>query len=201
MPSGRLWENIASTPLSDETRSKWHRVIHDFIPTYAGTTTWHQHTEHNTRACIQCNDIDRILYRLTTCTATSELWQWTRHRIAAVLCADPRYVMMSPYGRKQNVKLTYGWYRHYVHCVVRNGRSVTLHDYMDFLRRAHKRVKRYRKRTSLCTYLEKCTCEDAYSPRCPFSFNPLESSSLGCPMAMCCNQVENIFVHLCEEKQ
>jgi len=46
----------------------------------------------NTRACVQCNYIDTLLHRLTTWTASSELWQWTRHRVAAVLLTDNRYV-------------------------------------------------------------------------------------------------------------
>jgi hypothetical protein len=46
----------------------------------------------NARACVQCNYIDILLCRLTMWTASSQLWQWTRHRIVAVLLTGSRYV-------------------------------------------------------------------------------------------------------------
>jgi len=43
------------------------------------------------RVCSVTN-ICTLLHTLTMCIATSELWQWTRHRIDTVLCTDPGYM-------------------------------------------------------------------------------------------------------------
>ena len=62
---------------------------------------------------------------------------------------------------------------HYVHYVVRNGSSVTLHDYVDFLQRACKKAEEIRKKDhNFVVYLEKCTWGDIYSLRHPFLFTP-----------------------------
>jgi len=105
-------ENISSTPLSDETRSACYRVIHDLIPTQV---LLHGINIQNTRACVHCNNIYPLLRPLTMCTATSELWQWTRHRIVAVIVRIPDmfphsgcYSQISPFGRKINIQVKYG---------------------------------------------------------------------------------------------
>ena len=81
---GTIWDNIAST-----TMSTWYRVIHHLTPTHVRLQSVNL---QNTRARVQCSDIDTLLYRLKPCSATSGLWQWTRHRIAVVLPTDTRYV-------------------------------------------------------------------------------------------------------------
>lgn len=101
-----VWENIASTPLSDKMRSMWYRVIYDLIPTQVRL---HGINIHNMRACVPCNNIYTLLHTLIMCTTIYKQWQWTHDRIAAVVCADPRYVPPppqwlllpdSPFGRK-----------------------------------------------------------------------------------------------------
>lgn len=105
-----------------------------------------------TGACVQCSNIYSLLY--TMCTATSELWQWACHRIETVIYTDPGYVTpqwlvlsdvtLRPKMKRQ-VKI---WLiGHYIHFVVWNSSSVTLHEFMDFFQRACK-LKRYRKRTT-----------------------------------------------------
>jgi hypothetical protein len=84
-----ICENIASTPMSDETISTCYRVIHHLTPKHVRLNTMNL---QNTRARVQCHGIDTLLHRLTTCTATSGLWQWARHTIVVVLPTDPRYV-------------------------------------------------------------------------------------------------------------
>jgi len=75
-----IWENIPSTPLCDETRSTWYRVV-----------TWlHNIKTQNTRAYVQFTSIETLLHRLAP---LPQLCQWTRHRIVAVLRTDHRYVM------------------------------------------------------------------------------------------------------------
>jgi hypothetical protein len=76
---------------------------------------------------------------------------------------------------------------HYVYCVVRNGSSVILHDYMEYLRRVRKKAEEMRRMDHIfAAYLEKCTWEDTQSLRYPVSPNCLERRSLVCAMAMCC---------------
>ena len=55
---------------------------------------------------------------------------------------------------------------HYVHYVVQNGRSVILHNYMDFLRCARKKAEEMRRMEHIFgAYLEKCTWEGRSSLR------------------------------------
>lgn len=55
---------------------------------------------------------------------------------------------------------------HYVHYVVQNGRSVILHNYMDFLRCARKKAEEMRRMEHIFgAYLEKCTWEGRLSLR------------------------------------
>ena len=85
----RQTENIDDSRLSVEKILTWRSVAHDLAATQVlvrGTNI------QNTRACVHCNYIDTLLHRLTTWTASSELWQLTRHRIVAVLLTGNRYV-------------------------------------------------------------------------------------------------------------
>jgi hypothetical protein len=170
------------------------RVIHDLIPKQVRL---HGINIHNAKACVQDNNIYTLLYTLTTCTATSELWQWTRHRIDTVLCTDPGYMppqwlVLPDITLRPKIKRPGKiWLRTYT-IVVRNGSSVTLRDYMDFLRRACNTTEEIRKNDHISgAYLEKCTWGDTYSLRYPVSLNSLEHRNLGCPMAMCCKQMDS----------
>jgi hypothetical protein len=75
--------------LSDEKILTWRSVAHDLAATHILV---HGINIQNTRTCVQCNYIDILLHHLTTWTASSELWQWTRHRIVAVLLTGNEYV-------------------------------------------------------------------------------------------------------------
>jgi hypothetical protein len=90
----------------------------------------------------------------------------------------------------ENKSYTTIWFiGHYVYCVVQNGISVILRDYMDFLRRASKKFEEMREIYHIFgAYLDKCTWEDTQSLRYPVSLSSLERRSLGCPIAMCCKQ-------------
>jgi hypothetical protein len=123
---------------------------------------------------VQCNNIYTLLHTLTTCIATSALWQWTRHRIAAVICTDPRYVppqwLVLPditFWPKKKRQAKMWLIGHYIHYVVRNGSSGTLHDYMEFLPRAFKKAEEIWKKDHIPgAYLGNCTL------RYPFLLTP-----------------------------
>ena len=145
MPNGRLFGKTSPPP-----RCLMRRDLRG-----TGYTTLYprRYYTQNTRACGQCNKTYTILHTLTTCTATSELWQWTSHKIAVVVFMDPRYVppqwLLLPgnFWLKMKRQAKIWLIGHYVHYVVQNGSSVTLHDCKDFLRRAFK-LKRDGKRTT-----------------------------------------------------
>jgi len=63
---------------------------------------------------------------------------------------------MSQHGRNKTShddKMT----GYYVHCAVRNGSSVILHDHMDFLQSASKKAQEIQKTDIFDDYLEECT--------------------------------------------
>lgn len=49
-----VWGNIVSTPLPDETRSTWYRVIYDLAPTQVRI---HGVNIQNTTECLRCKDV------------------------------------------------------------------------------------------------------------------------------------------------
>jgi len=71
---------------------------------------------------------------------------------------------------------------------------------MDFLQRVRKKAEEMRRTNHIFgSYLEKCSWEDTQPLRYPVSLSSLERRSLGCPMIMCCNQIDHKCVHKCEE--
>ena len=83
-----VWGNIVSTPLPDETRSTWYRVIYDLIPTQVRL---HDINIQNTGACVQCTNVYTLLH--TQCALPPHSYgNGNVHRNAAVICTDPRYV-------------------------------------------------------------------------------------------------------------
>jgi hypothetical protein len=138
-----VWENIASTSLSDETRSTWYRVIHDLIPKQVRL---HEINIHH--MYVQCNDIYTLLHRHNVhchlravamdtsqdCCHTSTVTRYVPSQWLLL----PNITFWPKTKRQTKIWLT----RHYVHYVVRNGSSVTQHDYMDFLPCALKKLKR-----------------------------------------------------------
>ena len=129
---------------------------------------------------MQCNYIDTLLHRLTTWTASSELWQWTRHKIVVISLTDHRYVPPHrivlpdvttwPKTKRHTTICLIG---HYVHHVVRKACSVMQHVYMDFLRRARKQAEEIREKDHIFhSHLEKCTWGYMQSRRDSFSRTP-----------------------------
>ena len=177
----RQIQNIDETRLSAEKILTWCSVAHDLAATQVLV---HDTNIQNTRACVQCKYIDTLLHRLTTWTTSSELWQRTRHRIAAVLLTDnrcPPAVASTPWchhmaeNRTSHDQTVIGYIVHYV---MWNGSSVTLHDYTDFFRGSRRNADEIQKKDHIFgDYLEECTQGCMLSPGHTFLFNSLQRRS------------------------
>jgi hypothetical protein len=89
VPWTRVWNILHTAWVSEHIKSLWYTVIHDLIPTNEHLAAIHL-TE--TDRCSQCGKVDTLQHRLTDYGQGVLIWNWTRARIAALLCMDTRII-------------------------------------------------------------------------------------------------------------
>jgi hypothetical protein len=114
-------------------------VVHDIMPTNDRLRKINLYTDGK---CNRCDHCDTITHRYTMCTNTQPLWDWTRKRIAYYLRTSPQNVLddwicfpdfnLYP-PQRQNATI---WILGHMIGYITNNNSVTLQDYLDFMRRA-----------------------------------------------------------------
>jgi len=94
----RIWRNLRVSWVSEDRQSTWYSVIHDIVPTNERLFAMHL---VDTASCRQCGRPETLLHRLTECAHGTEIWEWTRRRMAMILRVDPRYIpsdrLLTPY--------------------------------------------------------------------------------------------------------
>jgi hypothetical protein len=85
----RIWKNMKDTPVSEESKVIWYKVINDIIPT---RVRLHNIRLAETETCIRCPKADNLQHRLTECNAGAQLWKWTQTRIAIILRTEWRHI-------------------------------------------------------------------------------------------------------------
>ena len=148
-----IWKNINKLFLPTITRTTWYMVVHDIVPT---NERLHKIKLHDTGECKDCRKKDTILHRYTECARAQGIWAWTKQRIAYILRTStievknewiclPDYNIYPP-QRHNAVIWLIGHMIGYIH----NNETPTRQDYMDFLRRARKKIYSTHKRPSYC---------------------------------------------------
>jgi hypothetical protein len=134
-----VWNTINKSFLPRDIRTTWYMVVHDILPTNARLRKINLHTDGKCNLCEHC---DNVTHRYTMCTNTQPLWEWTREHIACYLRTSPQNVhddwicfpdfnLYPP--QRQNATI---WILGHMIGYITNNNSVTLQDYLDFLRRA-----------------------------------------------------------------
>ena len=155
----RVWHNIHSIPASDTTRSAWYMVIHDLLPTH---TRLNRIRLVDSADCTLCVQPDTLIHRLTECGEAADLWEWTRIRLAAIHRTErtriPPAWLLGPAFRlwpRQRHVATLWILAHLVCYLVHNRLTVSLEEYIDFLRRARwKHYQTPKRRATVGNYLQ-----------------------------------------------
>ena len=74
-----VWRNLQDTPVTQETKVTWYRVVHEIIPTHERLHRIHMTL---TDTCRQCDKTDTLRHRLTECGEGPLMWNWTKQRLA-----------------------------------------------------------------------------------------------------------------------
>jgi endonuclease/exonuclease/phosphatase family metal-dependent hydrolase len=134
-----IWENLHMTPVTNNTKGVWYKVIHDIIPT---NERLKKIRLSPTDLCQNCNDIDTTQHRITDCGEGRETWKWISDKIAIIMRIDPRYIpkewVVRPNFRLWPPKKHRAILWTIATLVLYRGqrrRELTNIDFMDFLRR------------------------------------------------------------------
>ena len=85
----RVWTNLHTTGHSDSINSTWYAAIHDILPANERLATIHLTT---TKSCARCRATDTLLHTLIACEEGQVIWNWTKTRLAAILCVHPKHI-------------------------------------------------------------------------------------------------------------
>jgi hypothetical protein len=144
-----IWKNINNKILLPRIRTIWYTIVHDIIPT---NSRLHDINLHTTGNCQYCGKRDTLIHRLTACADTQILWSWMKNRVACYLRISakavedvwitlPDFEIYPP--QRQNATI---WMIGHMLGYVYDNQSVTLQDFLDFLKRA--RWKEYNRRST-----------------------------------------------------
>ena len=137
---GSIWKNLQTVPVSERIKSTWFRAIHDILPT---RERLQKIRLSPTDQCQHCGEHDSIQHRLTECGDGIVPWEWTKKCLALMLRSDPKWIptewllrpqfKLWPPQRHRTVLWTLA---NLVLYRMQQQRNLTLHDFLDFLRRA-----------------------------------------------------------------
>ena len=81
-----IWKNLELTPTTGEDKANWYKVIHDIIPT---NERLHRIRIARTDICIECNQKDTLIHRMTECGGNADNWKRIQNHIARMLRVAP----------------------------------------------------------------------------------------------------------------
>jgi len=90
-PWSKVWQNLHAIWSSKETEAVWFMVIHDLIPTNDRLAKIQRSA---TNQCAHSGRPDTLIHRLTECSEGTDIWRWTRSRIAIILHTDSHYITL-----------------------------------------------------------------------------------------------------------
>ena len=93
-----VWKNLQTTPVTEEIKSIWYRVIHDIIST---NEQLHKIRLAAFDRCKHYDKQDTLEHRLTECGDGTEMWEWTRQLLALMLRSEPRRITTEWFLRPQ----------------------------------------------------------------------------------------------------
>jgi hypothetical protein len=85
----KLWHNLHTAPITEEMKSVWFTVIHYIIPTNERLAKIHL---TDTMLCKYCGQPDTLQHHITECNEGTDIWRWTRARLAIILRTNPIYI-------------------------------------------------------------------------------------------------------------
>jgi hypothetical protein len=134
-----VWRNLQAAPVRETTKAVWYRILHDILPTNERLYKIRLNTTDRFR---HCDRKDTIQHRLIECGDGALVWEWTRLRLAAMLRTIPRRIpperLLRPHFRlwpPQRHRAVLWVLAQLVLNRSQQRRALTLHDYIDFLRR------------------------------------------------------------------
>jgi hypothetical protein len=143
--------NLWAAPASEFKKESWYRVIHEIGPT---RERFHNIRIAPTAACSICNIPDTLRRRIMECGNGRFQWDMTRQRLALMLRTDPRWIPVEWLYRKhftlwlpRRHRAVLWTIAHLVAFRMQKMRTLTFHDYTDFLRRS--RLKLYQQRNRM----------------------------------------------------
>jgi hypothetical protein len=71
----RVWNNLWETPVADNIKEEWYKVLHDILPTKARL---HSIRLSPTDLCSECNVPDTLTHRMVECGAGAQQWAWIK---------------------------------------------------------------------------------------------------------------------------
>ena len=149
IPWRRIWTSLHSPVVPEMVKSAWFAAIHDIVPTNDRLASIHL---ANTSSCARCGEVDFIQNKITECMEGQIIWNWTRSKLGKILRMDTRHIPpdwpIRPafhYWPPQRQSALIWIMAHLVYHRLQSHKRQSLHDFMDFLKRA--RWKTYHRST------------------------------------------------------
>jgi hypothetical protein len=86
---GKVRHNLWETPVENDLKDIWYRVLHDILPT---KTRLHAIRLSPSDLCPECNVSDTISHRMVECGGGANLWTLVPQRLSMILRNDPRFI-------------------------------------------------------------------------------------------------------------
>jgi len=85
----QVLKNLHYVPINGAILSTCYRTIHDLIPTQICPFRIHRQSSYE---CTHCHTPDALLHPFTKGKETTDVWRWTRSRLAIIQRKDFRYI-------------------------------------------------------------------------------------------------------------
>jgi len=145
-----IWRNLRAAPVSETIKITWYRVVHDIVPT---NERLHKIRIACAERCRHCDRKDTLRHRFTEWGDGRHQWEWTRERIALMIRIDSRWIpedwLLRPQFRHwfpQRHRAVLWALAHFIVFRLQQERTLTSHDYLDFLRRSKWKLYQTRNR-------------------------------------------------------
>jgi len=84
-----IWKNLVLTPTTGEEKANWQKVINDIIPT---NERLHRIRIAPTDLCIECNQKDTLIHRMTEFGEKAANWKRIENHTARMLRVASKYI-------------------------------------------------------------------------------------------------------------
>jgi hypothetical protein len=163
IPWATVWRNISVAWIEDRVRSTWYEVVQDLIAT---NVRLHKIRIATTDLCRRCGKTDHLQHRLTGCDVSTQIWLWTRSKIATYRRMEPKWIpetwAWAPsyqlWPPKRHNATT--WIlAHMTYYVITNQRTPSMQDYIDYMRRSRWKFIHQGKGRTVCGHYLDVLCE------------------------------------------